>query len=153
MTEGTISDVGHKGPAYIRPRCINQSNMLAETLVETRYEECGVCLVKNNTWPEIFCVALSEVWSQFRWPCRLRRMFAASGRLRSRVRITLAAWIFVVCVFMSFVKVEASATSWSFVQRSCAACVCLNVCELGTSTTRRSRTKLGCFTAENNLID
>jgi hypothetical protein len=25
--EGTISDVGHKGPAYIRPRCITRSRI------------------------------------------------------------------------------------------------------------------------------
>jgi hypothetical protein len=27
MTEGTISDVGHRGPAYIRPRCITRSRI------------------------------------------------------------------------------------------------------------------------------
>jgi hypothetical protein len=27
ITEGTISDVGHKGPAYIRPRCITRSRI------------------------------------------------------------------------------------------------------------------------------
>jgi hypothetical protein len=28
MTEGTISDVGHKGPVYIRPRCITHSRII-----------------------------------------------------------------------------------------------------------------------------
>jgi len=55
--------------------------------------------------------------------------------------------------FLSFVKVAASVTSWSLVQMSYTACVCLNVCELRTSTMRRSRSKLGCCTTESNLID
>jgi lipoate-protein ligase B len=51
MTEGTISDVEHKGPAYIRPRCItrsriNQSNNLPR--VQTRFKQDRQCTYNVN---------------------------------------------------------------------------------------------------------
>jgi len=55
------------------------------------------------------------------------------------------------------VRVAASMTSWSHVQRNPAGCVfmcvcvCVNLCHLEVSTSRRLRTELECGNAENKV--
>ena len=75
------------------------------------------------------------VYSRSRWPRDLRRRSAAARLLRLWVRIPPRAWMSVVSVV--YFQAEASAVSWSLVQRSptdCGASLCVisNPDEWGT---------------------
>jgi hypothetical protein len=93
------------------------------------FPECGLC--------------------RSRWPCGLRRRSAAPWLLGSRARNPLRAWMFVCCVVCCVRCGQCD----GLITRSEASCqVCVSVCELETSKTRRPRPNLGCFATEERSV-
>ena len=80
-----------------------------------------------------------------RWPCELRRMSAAAWMLGSRVSNALRPWLCVsrVCCVLCR-KRPLRRPDYSFRGVLPCVCVCLIVCDLETSNTRRPRPELGC---------
>jgi hypothetical protein len=70
--------------------------------------------------------------SRSRWPCGLSRWSEAAWLLASRVRTPLRKWI-------------------TLKEDSPSVCVCLIVCDVGTSTKRRSRPDLVCCITKQKL--
>jgi hypothetical protein len=69
-------------------------------------------------------------FSPFRWPCGLRRGFAAARLLGLWVRIQSGAWMSVSSECRMYCLVEISATGRFLVQRSPSVCVCVCVCAI-----------------------
>jgi hypothetical protein len=74
----------------------------------------------------LFLIVIVVCRSQ--WPRGLTRRSSAARLLRSWVRISPVAWMFVCCECFVCCQVEVSATDWSLVQRSptdCGVSLCM----------------------------
>jgi hypothetical protein len=97
-----------------------------------------------------------------RWPRRLRRRSVVARLLISEVRIPLRLWTsvsgvcFVLCMCVCVCVCVCSGVCDELIARSgdsYRSCVCLIVCDLETTTTRRPRPEFGhCVAGKEKLV-